>query len=666
MTERTMLGHAVRCSLVAVAALLSPVFDAAGQSVSAPAAGTPVAQHHETLASLGLADGLGLVDPTQSRDIYYHGTDGVVAWDGRLHLDLALAVHDFRYSFVQVLVNDVPKWSQSIATPNVEIPVDLPLSAAELSHAFVKVTLRFGGRLNDDRCYDWRTNGSYITVKPSSGVQYNYRPEQVTTIDGAWSVLPRAVTVAIPAGALPPALYRAAWQAGAALLRAGHAVTYAPITGDIAGAGAFISPPSDSSEGTGVVIVAARSLVADTGDSSARSANLALARVSGKPVIVVGDSFPAAQFLGEDWRHIAQSDRMRVDVSRAERDVGAASPTITFQQLGLGSVTRDLGERAEWSFPFSVRDLSPGFIPANIDLDLVAGLSPDRKGTVAQLFLNDVLIRSAPINESGTAQRISAELPRRLIGVDNTLRLVLQRKAANSLSPSTGECRALSATSPAQVLETSVITGKRIDDLTEFLELPALFRGGFDVYLPAPVLTDPTATLSFLARLGADVLPMTDLDSLVFYDSGHPPSPKRLFLMLGTVDVVHVDAPARYERGRLVVDDREKKPVLALTGSARSSVVEIGSVGGVRGLIVLPLSSGALATPPSIALSRGDVAFASATGVDLVVDSRGGTRGVPRIGAPFGKYRYWAYSLMALAAAIIIIYTLRRVRSQRS
>ncbi|MEO6877568.1 MAG: hypothetical protein ABI205_03740, partial [Gemmatimonadaceae bacterium] len=599
-------------------------------------------------------------------DIYFHGTDGVPAQDGRLHLDLALAVQDFRYSFVQVLVNDVPKWSQSITTPNVEIPVDLPLSSAELSHAFVKVTIRFGGRLNDDRCYDWRTNGSYIAVKPGSGVQYSYRSEQLATIDGAWSVLPRAVTVAIPAGPLTPAAYRAAWQTGVALLRAGHVVTYAPFSGDLAAVGTFITPPADTSDGTGVVVVAGESALGAGGDSSARGANLTLSRVNGRPVLVVGDSFPAAQFLVEDWRHVAQSDRLRIDVSRARRDVGAASPTITFQQLGLGSIPRDLAERAEWSFPFSVRDLSPGFIPADIDLDVVAGLSPDRKGTVAQLFLNDVLVRSASINESGVAQRISAELPRRLIGVDNTLRLVLQRKAANSLSPSTGECRALAAATPAQVLETSVITGKRIDDLTEFLELPALFRNGFDVYLPATALAEPTATLPFLARLGADVLPMADLDTLTFYDAAHSPAPKRSFLLLGSADGVHVDAPARYERGRLVVDDLAKLPVLDLTGNARSSVVEIGRVGGVSGLVVLPMSAGALATPQAVALSRGDLAFVSATGVDLVVDSRAGTRGIPRIGAPFGKYRYWAYAIMALLAAIIIIYTARRVRSQRS
>ncbi len=661
----TVRSRRIRRTLLTITALLSAVGSIAAQAPAAPAGSTPTTQHRETLASLGLSDGIGLIDPTQPRDIYYHGTDGVVAWDGHLHLDLVLAVHDFRYSFAQVLVNDVPRWSQSIAAPNIELPVDVPLSPAELSRAFVKVTVRFGGRLNDDRCYDWRTNGSYLTVKPGSGVQYTYRSDAVTTIDGAWSVLPRAVTVVIPAGTLTPAVYRAAWQVGAALLRAGHTLTYAPSTGDMTSTAGFISPPSDTSDGTGVVVVAVHSPLAATGDSAARGANLTLARVNGHPVIVLSDSFPAAQFLADDWRHVAQSDRLRVDVSRAERDIGAASPVVTFQQLGIGSVPRDLGERAEWSFPLSVRDLSPGFIPARIDLDVVAGLSPDRKGTVAQVFLNDVLVRSASIDESGKAQRIAADLPRRLIGVDNTVRLVLQRQAANSLSPSTGECRALAAPTPAEVLATSAVTGTRIDDLTEFLELPALFRGGFDVYLPAVALTDPTATLGFFARLGADVLPMANVGTLVFYDPARPPAPARSFLLLGAGGVA-VDAPARYEHGRLVVDDLGKMPVLDMTGSARSTVVEIGRVGGVSGLVVVPMSAGVISTPRSIGLSAGDVAFVSATGVDLVVDSRAGTRGISRIGAPFGRYRYWAYALLALVAAIVVIYAVRRVRSQRS
>lgn len=615
-----------------------------------------VVQHRETLASLGMPDGLGLVDPTQSHDIYYHGTDGVAAWDGKVHLDLTLAVHDFQYSFVQILVNDVPRWSQTVGATSTDVPVDLALSPTELDHAFLKITIRFGGRLTDDRCYDWRSNGSYITVRPTSRVQYTYRPEQVTTIDGAWSVLPRGVTVAIPAGTLTPAQFRAAWQVGSALMRAGHAVTFAQTTGAIETAGAYVTAPTDTSDGTGVVVVA----------PTPGEANLTLTHIDGRSVIVVGDTFPAGQFLGEDWRHVAQSDRMHVGESRSRRDVSVGAATVTFQQLGLGSTRQDLGDRADWSFPFSVRDLSPGFIPSNIALDVVAGLSPDKQASVAQVFVNDVLVRSTTVDQSGAAQRINVDLPRRLIGVDNTVRLEMQRKEANSLSPSTGECRALPATAPVQVLATSVITGTRIGDLTEFLELPAVFRSGFDVYLPATVLGNPVNTLPFLARLGADVLPMPDMASLTFFDSAHPPAPKRLFMMVGTTDGLAVDAPAKYEHGRLVVDDTKKRPVLDLSGSTRAAAVEIGSIGGTSGLLVLPLGNGVLPAPPSIALSRGDLAFVSAAGIDLIVDSRAATRGMSRLGAPFGRYRYWAYSVMALLLAGVIIYVLRRVRSQRS
>lgn len=619
---------------ITVAALLAVISSVAGSQV----------RHEETLAGLGFPNGLAMLNPTQSRDIFYHGTGGVDASEGRLHLDLLLAVHDFRYAFVQVLVNDVPRLSRTLTAQDATIPVDLDLAPGELSQSFIKVTLRFGGRLTDDRCYDWRSNGSYITVGPASGIRYAYQPERVTTIAGAWSVLPRRVAVQIPSGALTPSLYRAAWQVGTALLRAGHTITYA-------------SASAIAADSNGVVIVAAR---------DQRAADLMLDRVNGQPTLVVSDTFPAAQLLGESWRHVAQGADVRVTASRTERDAAFSSSTITFQQLGLGSVQRDFGERADWSFPFSVRDLSPGMIPARIGLDVVAGLSPDAQGTVGQVFINDVLVRSTPINDAGKSQRITVDVPRGLLGVDNTLRFVLQRKAPNSLSPATGECRALPAPVAAQVLETSIIEGAKIDHLTEFLELPALLRTGFDVYLPKGVLSDPNGTLPFLARLGADVLPMADAGTLTFYDGKQPPSPKRLFVALGTTDGMDADGPAQLDHGRLVIDGPKTQPVLDVSGRLNSAVIQIASIGDQRGLVILPLASGALPTPASIALSRGDLAFASTDGVDLVVNRRGPSSAARLFSGRLARYRYWMYAFLALFAAIGIVYLLRRLRGQRS
>lgn len=618
-------------------------------AVAAVAAGAEV-HHQETIASLGFPDGLAMLNPTQARDIYYHGTDGVDARNGRLHLDVAASVHDFTYAFIQVLVNDIPRWSHALGAQDTALPVDLPLSPGELAQRFVKVTLRFGGRLADDRCYDWRRNGSYLTIGPASGVRYSFSPERVNTIDGAWSVLPRRVTVALPPSPLTPSLYRVAWETASALERAGHVVSFAPA-----------GNPTDT---TGLVIVATRDDAARVQTTSGgRNDNVLLTRVGGRAVILVADT-PAAQLLGDEWRHMAQGDRMHVVVSRPALQPRSGT-AVTFRQLGLGSVRQEFGERAEWSFPFSVRDVPGGSIPTRVDLDVMAGLSPSRRPTVAQVFLNDVLVRSSQIDESGSPQRILVDLPRRLIGVDNTLRLVLQRQEANSLSAASGECRALPAPTPAEVLATSVIETERVDDLDDFLTLPALFGAGFDVYFPRAFLADPAGTLPFLSRLGADLLPMGNVGDVVFFDSSTPPRPRRHFLMVGTVDGLAVDAPAKVEHERLVVDDRYGVPMLDATSNTQSTVIEIARVAGQSGLLILPLHGGALPSATSIALSRGDLAFVSATGVDLSIDTRDASQGFSQLGEWFGRYRYWAYSIIALIIAVALVYNIRHLRAQR-
>lgn len=607
--------------------------------------------HEETLAGLGFPAGIAMLNPTQPRDIFYHGTDGVEASNGKLHVDLTLSVQNFSYAFAQVLVNDVPRFSRNLGGQDMTVPVDVDLTPAELMQPFIKVTVRFGGRLTDDRCYDWRTNGSYITVGPASGVRYTYMADRVSTIDGAWSVLPRRVIVQLPGGALTSQLYRAAWQLGATLQRGGHAVT-------------FSNAPAAATDSVGVAIVAPKEQLASLGAPVANGANIVVARVNGRATLVVTDTFPAAQLLGESWRHVAQGDQARVVASRAQRDVVLSNSSLSFEQLGLGSVQRDLALRAEWSFPFSVRDLSPNMIPARVNLDVVTGLSPDVQGTVGQVFVNDVLVRSTSINETGKPQRIAVDIPRRLLNVDNTLRLVVQRKEANSLEPRTGECRALPAPVPAEVLATSTIDGAKLGDLTQFMELPAALRGGFDVYLPKASLGDPTGTLPFLARLGSDVLPMADVGDVMFYDGTQPPDPKRLFVMIATPGGVKADGPARFENARLVIDGPKTQPVLDVAGRLNSTMFEIARVGGNRGLVIVPLG-GALPAPPSLGLSNGDLAFASASGVDLVVDRRAGPNALQE-GGLLGAYRYWIYAAVALLVAIALVYLLRRARAQRS
>jgi hypothetical protein len=127
-----------------------------------------------------------------------------------------------------------------------------------------------------------------------------------------------------------------------------------------------------------------------------------------------------------------------------------------------------------------------------------------------------------------------------------------------------------------------------------------------------------------------------------------------------------------FDRGRVAVNDRSGRTLLDLGGFTSGAVAQLVSAGGHPGIWVKPLSAdGALPSPPSLHLGRGDVAFLDRNGIALAMSTERDT--LIRVAYPeqtswsmvAGRFRSWIVGSLWLFATIAFLFALQRMRRRR-
>lgn len=574
--------------------LLGLVGGPALAQTAAPLAAEPLIRRIE-IAELGFAGGIALEGLGAARDIFIPVPRDIPIVGARLVMQLESRSIFAGRRGVEVLANGRPVLARALPDGGERVELNLPIETADLArgNGFLRLTIRSIGALTDNRCLDQRLAGERLTVLEGTHLELRLpagaRPGAAALVQ----LMPRDVTVLTRPGTLPPAEAMAALTAGHALAARGHRVTFA--------AGEPPSPAPDGSWTRGVVVVGQAAPQGDAG-------RLEVVTAGGLPALALGGARPdiAARALAEPWRAMADNPRQDIAAAAprtpAQAEAGAALPLIALRG-DLGA--QDIVERGSWTIEFGARDLPPGTRPSALLLDIAA--APDAAGErpVAAVFFNETLIASQPLGAQMPA-RLVVPVPDGLAALDNRVRIVVQRR------PRGGECEAQPAGAPVQILPSSALRLAAAPQApSDFFELAPRWREGVAILSDAPVTAARLAPM--LAVLRGHALPGT---ALTLGEAAAAPGAP--FMAFTAEPPPGLRAPpVRFDRGRVVVSDRQGRTVLDLSAPGQAMTAQlVATTAGVPGIWVRPAGA-EVAVPPLLSLDRGDVAFADAAGIAL-------------------------------------------------
>jgi hypothetical protein len=603
---------------------------------AAPPAPEPLVRRI-SVGDLGFAGGIALEGLGAARDIFLPVPRDVPLLGARLVLQVESRSIFAGRRGVEVLANGRPILSRALPDGGERIELSLPIEADDLArgNGFLRLTIRSIGALTENRCLDQRLAGERLTVLEGSHLELRLPGDVRPGAAALVQLMPREVTVVTRPGPLPPAEAMAALTAGHALAARGHNVSFASDEPAARG--------PDGGWTRGVVLV---------GEAVPQGAagRLEAVTAGGLPALALGGARPdiAARALAAPWQAVADGQRQEVAAALA-RLPGQGEPGLALPLIGLrGDLgAQDIVERGGWTIEFGARDLPPGTRPSALVLDIAA--APDAAGErpVAAVFFNETLIASQSLGAQMLA-RLVVPVPDGLAALDNRVRVVVQRR------PRGGECETQPAGAPVQILPSSALRLAAAPmPPADFFELAPRWRDGVAILSDAPVTAARLALM--LAVLRGHAPPGAPL---MLGDAGATPAAPFLAFTVEPPPGLRTP-PLRFDRGRVVVADRQGRTVLDLAAPGGVTTAQlVATSGGVPGIWVRTAEG---AVPRVLPLDRGDVAFADANGVTLAFAT--GREQLLRVTYPddpgllalVERYRPWIVGGLWLALTALLV-----------
>jgi hypothetical protein len=645
----------------------------------APApAETPIARAHPnalisatTLASLGFVDGLRFANLDGRRDVFVPVPQGAEIAPSELVLAFDdVSAYEARRNF-EVLVNDRSAAAVALDGRSSGRIVRVPLASAKARDGFLKLSFIYAGAATQDRCIDARYVGDSLTIRPETAVELEVdfagAPDVATTA----ALMPRDVALAVPGRPLSPMEIAATLTVARALSESGRHVSLHYGTDRLAA----LVERSDARRWTlGLVVVAPLEEISGQLDAPLATiagamptfGTLAAVRVGGLPALVVSDvaAVRAGRLLGSASLGATRGIQATAvhEVARAS----AASDRVSFDQLGIAPVDAAVFGRADLAVAIDARALPAGTRPSRLLLDVM--VAPDGAGekAVVSAFVNERLLAST-VASTGEPTRFDLPFPDGLVGTAANLRAEVQRRSVQ------GDCKFEPQGYPAQILGSSAIVLAQAETPAhDFSDLIAHWSNGVDVLIPSDAAARPDRVLGLLVdALSALSSPAAPIN--VRFAAGADAVPAGPFLAVSNTPPPGATTRVRFDRGRVVVADRNDRTLLDLGGFSAGAVAQLVSVGAYPGLWVKPLAAdGSLPAPPKVQLDRGDVAFVDKTGVALAMSTERDT--LVRIAYPdqvswltlAGQYRSWVIGGLWLLATLAFLGVLQMIFRRRA
>ena len=179
---------------------------------------------------------------------------------------------------------------------------------------------------------------------------------------------------------------------------------------------------------------------------------------------------------------------------------------VSFDELGLVPARAEVYGRSDLLVAIASRNLPDGTRPSRIALEVM--VAPDGAGekAVVSAFVNERLLAST-VAAVGEPTRLDFSLPDGLVGTFANIRVVVQRRSAQS------DCKYEPQGYPVEILGSSAVilspAGRVAGD---FSDLSSLWAKGIEVLVPASTAARPLTVVAMLA----DVLDELSKESLPY------------------------------------------------------------------------------------------------------------------------------------------------------
>lgn len=565
------------------------------------------------------------------------------------------------HSVLRVDVNGLPVYSSSLAQGGNTRWVEVPLSRKVLDAGeggAVDVVVRASLMVSEDRCMDDRATASFLHIDSQSGLALDLGPDGGSVL-GAWEMLPKHVTLSLPAKADESA-FASALVLMRQLNRDGKTVDVVrlPTLGDIVVAAADEVRAAVADHPGGVAAL----------EAAGEQGNVSVLALPDRRVLAFSRmqaEWPSA-ITDSGWIPVARGAAHNVQLARAVK--GGALPAtldeVSFARLGADMSPRDVVRGAEWRIPLGVDRIPAGRVPARMRLIVTSAPVPEAQPMMLYAYVNDELQDVRRLN-GGTEQFTLQFSSAAVRGAFNELRLVVQRDVRE------GNCQMLATGYPVQIARgSSIVFDAHDKSPVDFGALPRHFAAGYDLLLGSEVLEQPEAALTFLANLlNANQYPLAP-ERIRFIAAGSA-APAGPFIALADTVPGMADTAVRFDRGQMMVKGHDGAPILDIDRLKGIAVVQLADWGGQRGLWIKPPAMGALSATPALGLTFDAVAFVDERGVALTLSPD--QPDVARVDYPeyrnwfdlFGAYRYWLMALGWLVVVALLAQLYVKVRSHK-
>lgn len=580
---------------------------------------------------------------------------------------------------LRVSINDRPMKVRRIASDGMvhQFSVLLPPSLFR-KRGLVKV--RISGHLigSDDRCRDERDGALFVRILPETTLHIAYHPA-LHSVRDYWRMLPRHVVLSLPAGKLTPEVFKSAWSMMVMLEKAGKVVrlTRLPEIGHIVIASRAQLQDQIRAHPVkrGGTAKFARLFYPESG----KGANIALARYGNHRFLALSEPFDTTPFylLDDHWNTLAAGQHYRLfPLTYASYRFHMRLPShsmgkriaIPVERIGINTRVQKMFRSTSWTTTVGPYDFPSGVRMSRLRLDVVAPVRDERDPKYElYVYLNDILLRSMRLKDSGAVQSFEIPLPKKYQMQFNKLAIVAEHDVDN------GDCRGIPPTDPFQILPSSrLLLVRHTGDPENFFDLTYYFSDGFDTYIEEEGLVHADRILYLLTRIAVDYPLLADMSRVHFVAAGSRLEPSGPFWAIGAFDLGDIEAPVRFDKGRVSVVDHEGNVLLDVDRLPDVTTMQIARAGRFYGLLIHPDRGRDYLFPEALHLQRDDIAFLDDNGIILSLDSHHPT--LVRMFYPdvstwfdvFDAYRFWIFAFGWFLLSVLALYIFRQMRHQRA
>lgn len=342
-----------------------------------------------------------------------------------------------------------------------------------------------------------------------------------------------------------------------------------------------------------------------------------------------------------------------VTVAAAQPPQWDEAKGIRLSSLGGSPDSFDVLSRGEWTMNFPLSAVaSQGRMPGEITLYVAAAPGASATRPVATLFWNGMLLSARQLEANGQPERLRARVPGYALGINNTLRVSVQRQ------PYSADCNEIPQPYPASVLPAiSYVTPGKAEPNGSFIGLLPLLGARSQLLVPASYLSAAPAALERMANLAAASGLSASQAELVVAQADAPAKPSMPF--------VAMEVPVDGAKPLVTVTDGQQLRIrgksldwLDIKGLKQLSSAEVVTAGGQQGVLWRAIGewTGGLGEP--FLLNRGNIAVIGGDGPLAWLDSSNPDAGIPS-GPREGAFHEWrnflSWSVPGIAIALVVV-----------